>query len=224
MEAGFRYTENFFYLVPRGTTQERGGRGGARSRPRFRDHKMFAEVLDDASMFRQVPWSARRRSGADAIGAVLDSITRSTTWLDSFSRLLACFFALCSAVSQERLRGLGGVRWVLHLVAGGSARQAAARVRDHGRGGAQGDHGSCSASKQSSLLTFPILPFLSLFFSLQRHGVSLTSSSSPVITLSALDSRWVQPNQRPRSPVRPSPDGRVTMAALSPPHLGALPP
>jgi len=30
--------------------------------------------------------------------------------------------------------------------------------------------------------------------------------------------RWVQPSQRPRSPVRPSPDGRVTMAALSPPH------
>ena len=54
--------------------------------------------------------------------------------------------------------------------------------------------------------------------------VSFTSSSSPVITLSALDSRWVQPNQRPRSPVRPSPDGRVTTAALSPPHLGALPP
>ena len=132
---------------PRGTTQERGGRGGARSRPRFRDHKMFAEVLDDASMFRQVPWSARRRSGADAIGAVLDSITRSTTWLDSFLRLLACFFALCSAVSQERLRSLGGVRWVLHLVAGGSARQAAARVRDHGREVDQGAHGSYSASK-----------------------------------------------------------------------------
>ena len=166
------------HTQPRGTTQERGGRGGARSRPRFRDHKMFAEVLDDASMFRQVPWSARRRSGADAIGAVLDSITRSTTWLDSFSRLLACFFALCSAVSQERLRGLGGVRWVLHLVAGGSARQAAARVRDHGRGGAQDDHGSDSASRQSSLtLPRPTLfsPFLLFLSSLSLSLYSVTA-------------------------------------------------
>ena len=29
---------------------------------------------------------------------------------------------------------------------------------------------------------------------------------------------WVQPSKRPWSPVRPSPDGQVTMAALSPPH------
>ena len=128
-----------------------------------------------------VPWRARRRSGADATGAVLDSITSTTTWLDSFSRLLACFLAMCSAVSQERLRCLDGVGWVLHLVAGGAARQAADRFRDHGRGVAQGDHGSDSASRQSSL-TLPRLwwstlfsPFLLFLSSLSLSLYSVTA-------------------------------------------------
>ena len=81
----------------------------------------------------------------------LDSITSTTTYLDSF-RVCLPVFLLCALPSHRSASdALTVLGCVLHLVAGGPARQAAARFRDHGRGAAQGDHGSDSASKQSSL-------------------------------------------------------------------------
>ena len=90
----------------------------------------------------------------------------------------------------------------------------------------------CRARPSSHLSYYSFLLSFSLTASRRKPHIV----SSPVITLSALDSRWVQPNQRPRSPVRPSSDGRVTTncstlaatprrtAALRPPEPPTKPP
>jgi hypothetical protein len=111
----------------------------------------------------------------------LDSITSTTTYLDSF-RVCLPVFLLCALPSHRSASdALTVLGCVLHLVAGGPARQAAARFRDHGRGVAQGYHGSDSASKQSSLtlpspwwstLFSPFLSFILPFFSLSLSTAS----------------------------------------------------
>ena len=79
--------------------------------------------------------------------------------------------------ASDALTVLGGSS-TLSVVAGGPGRQAAARFRDHGRGVAQGDHASDSASRQSSLtLPRPTLfsPFLLFLSSLSLSLYSVTA-------------------------------------------------